>query len=458
MKLSSSLKLRNFDIDTKMIAVAPHHLIYTYLYRSGYCQFGVGYCFIRVKGNAKARVWDKADIVPTPYFILTASLWGLIGRRIYDMMMKKHLHHSLRALLLSCLVLLSQPMFAAVVENDGINYELDAETKQATVVATKYSYYSGDIIIPESVEHNGTIYCVTSIGDEAFYQDNRMTSVYIPNSVTSIGKKAFFRCDGLTSVYIPNSVTSIGEDIFRQCAGLESVTIGNSVTSISDYAFAFCHKLRTVTIGNKVTSIGKDAFCDCDGLTSVSIPNSVTSIGDFAFDSCSGLISISIPNSVTSIGEDAFYNCRKLTSVHVTDIAAWCKIEFKNHNSNPFYYARHFYLNEEEIKDLIIPNSVTSIRNFAFYNCNGLTSVSIPNSVTSIGEIAFAGCKGLTSISIPNSVTNIGDYAFGNCSGLISVLISNGVSSIGQHAFNVCSRLTSVTIPNSVTSIGEDAF
>ncbi len=205
----------------------------------------------------------------------------------------------------------------------------------------------------------------------------------------------------------------------------------------------------------KVTSIGQAAFNVCRGLTSVTIPNSVTSIGDYAFRGCSGLTSITIPNSVTSIGNQAFYGCRGLTSVHITDLAVWCSITF---HDNPLWYAHHLYLNEEEITELVIPNSVTSIGGGAFSNCSGLTSVTIPNSVTSIEYEAFSGCTSLTSVTIPNSVTSIGYRAFWGCSGLSSVTIPNSVTSIGYEAFYGCSGLTSVTIGNSMTSIGDGAF
>ena len=128
-----------------------------------------------------------------------------------------------------------------------------------------------------------------------------------------------------------------------------------------------------------------------------------------------------IPNSVTSIGNYAFDNCSGLTSV-------------------------------------TIPNSVKSIGYWAFAGCSGLTSVTIPDSVTSIGDCAFLGCSGLTSVTIPNSVTSIVDYAFRECSSLTSVTIPNSVTNIGRVAFANCSGLTSVTIPNSVKSIGDGAF
>ena len=189
---------------------------------------------------------------------------------------------------------------------------------------------------------------------------------------------------------------------------------------------------------------------------------SVTSIGAYAFRDCSGLTSVTIPNSVTSIGEHAFSGCSGLTAVHITDLSAWCKIQFVKDvyyvYPNPTFYAHHLYLNGEEITNLVIPDDVTSIGDSAFSGCSSITSVTIPNSVTSIGGSAFYGCSGLTSVDIPNSVTSIGGSAFYGCSGLTSVDIPNSVTSIGGYAFRDCSGLTSVTIPNSVTSIGEDAF
>jgi hypothetical protein len=291
---------------------------------------------------------------------------------------------------------------------------------------------------------------VTTIGDRAFYGCTCLASIDIPNSVTSIGDDAFTGCTGLTSIkvsngnskydsrnncnaiiesasntliagcqntIIPNSVTSIGSYSFYGCSGLTSINIPNSVTSIGNGAFLGCSRLASVTIGNSVTTIGHSAFDGCSSLASIDIPNSVTSIGSYSFNGCSGLTSIDIPNSVTSIGNSAFSYSSGLTSIVVS-------------SGNPTYDSRNNCnaIIETASNTLIIgcmntviPNSVTSIGNGAFFGCSGLTSVTIPNSVVSIGNLAFADCSSLTSIIIPNSVTSIGDEAFHGCNGLTEI-------------------------------------
>ena len=166
------------------------------------------------------------------------------------------------------------------------------------------------------------------------------------------------------------------------------VTSGGGYSGVVNIPEEVAYMGRT----RKVTSIGNHAFSESSDLTSVTIPNSVTSIGEYAFEYCNDLTSVTIPNSVTSIGKFAFVRRTGMTSVNITDIEAWCRIAFGNDYANPLSFAHHLYLNGEEIKDLVIPNSVSSIGNYAFFDCDGLTSVTIPNSVTSIGDGAFSGC------------------------------------------------------------------
>ena len=204
-----------------------------------------------------------------------------------------------------------------------------------------------------------------------------------------------------------------------------------------------------------ITKIEKGMFTGCDRLIGIVLPNSVTSIGERAFEGCSGLDSVTIPNCVTSIGERAFESCSALKEIHISDLNAWLNIKMDGYLTA----SRGIYLNGSKLEgNLVIPEGVKEIRKYAFYNCEGLTSVTIPNSVTSIGEDAFYSCYSLTSVTIPNSVTSIGGDAFYGCKGLTSVTIPDSVISIGGGAFYSCYSLTSVTIPDSVTSIGDYTF
>ena len=210
--------------------------------------------------------------------------------------------------------------------------------------------------------------------------------------------------------------------------------------------------------GYSVTRIGNYAFDWRTSLKSITIPNSVTRIGYYAFRGCTSLTSITIPDSVTSIGYDAFYHCTSLTNITV--------------DTNNKYYSSDsngvlFDKNKTELiqypagntsSSYVIPDSVTSIGDWAFYDCESLTSITIPCSVTSIGDHAFYYCTSLTSITILEGVTSIGSWAFYNCESLTSITIPDSVTSIDDYAFNGCTSLTSITIPDSVTSIGNHAF
>jgi hypothetical protein len=228
-------------------------------------------------------------------------------------------------------------------------------------------------------------------------------------------------------------VTSIGDSAFFYRTSLTSVTIPNSVTNIGEFAFGACTSLTNITIPASVTSIGNGAFSGCSSLPAIMVDasnSSYRSVDGVLFDKNQTLLiqcpggkrgSYIVPSSVTSIRDNAFFVCINLTNV-------------------------------------MIPNSVTNIGFAAFSSCPSLTSVTLPGSVTSIGDYVFNWCTSLASVTIPNSVTNIGYAAFQSCESLTSVTIGNGVISIGGQAFSGCTSLTNVTLPASVTNIGNGAF
>lgn len=190
-----------------------------------------------------------------------------------------------------------------------------------------------------------------------------------------------------------------------------------------------------------------------------SIDNAVvTSIGVKAFAESNQFESITIPDSIGSIGEDAFWECNGLKKVYVSSIEDWCKIKFEDISSNPIVYAREIYIDGELATDITIPKGITKICDYAFVGCDTITNVVIPNSVISIGNSAFFDCSNLKNISIPNSVTSIGDSAFYHCYNLKNISIPNSVVNIGAGAFSGCSNLEEVEIPDGIKFIKDSTF
>ena len=346
--------------------------------------------------------------------------------------------------LLFLLALLPFVVYADPVEINGIWYNLVKKAKTAEVTRDPNSnYYSGsyygDLVIPKTITYEGIKYSVTSIGGGAFHSCHGLTSIVIPASVTSIGYEAFWHCNDITSITIEGSIPEIGCDAFGYCE-IENLIIMDLT--------AWCNS----TESNRFPY--KHLYFKDEEIKNLIIPDGVTHIPESAFADCSSLISVTIPKSVTDIGEGVFRNCNGLKSI---------KVE----KGNSFYDSREgcnaiIKTNDNELiqgcNNTVIPNSVTSINDGAFYGCSSLTSIIIPNSVTSIGGYAFYNCSGLASVTIPNSVTSIGCDAFEGCCGLPSITIPNSVTSIGSDAFYGCSGLTSITIGNGIELIEYGAF
>lgn len=398
-----------------------------------------------------------------------------------------------------------------------------------------YAFYGAynvmHLILPESVE---------SIGKYAFYNCLSLSFIDMSSSILSIGEDAFWYGDReraesvevnypsieslckihfdsyyanplsrngsllidgelISDIIIPDSVANIGDYIFCGCKSIHQVEIPNTVLSIGHGAFSGCG-LRSITIPNSVVSIGRYAFSGC-GMESMDIPDSVISIGESAFYGCDRLKSIFIPSSVKNIGSDAFgyrnYIDSYLEEASFESIEGLCQIQFGNEKANPMYWSGKLIIDGKDLSNVIIPDGVPEINDYAFYGARNVTSITIPSSVESIGKWAF-GRTNLGSISIPGSVKRIGEYAFGDlnygvytkeaefasieslCSiqfsneysnpmtrsqkliidgkEMSNVIIPDCVDSIGSYCFFCAKNIRSLSIPNSVKTIGKAAF
>ena len=239
--------------------------------------------------------------------------------------------------------------------------------------------------------------------------------------------------------------------------------------------------------GKPVTQIDSHAFNGCDTITSVIIPEGVISIGACAFANCDELVEVTIPASVTVIGEHAFAGNDNFTKVNIFDLAAWCKIQFNNVFANPLHYAHRLYVDGKAISELIIPEGVSTVGDYAFTGLNHVISLTLPDTLIKIGDGAFFHCTRLRNVMMSEGVTHVGLGAFSMCEKLQYTEYGNGkylgteqnayrilvqptdwnftdytihenTEIIAEHALAGCKKLTSIKVPDSVTVIGSEAF
>ena len=341
-------------------------------------------------------------------------------------------------------------------------YTLD-EKNNATI--TSYKGNATSLTIPLMLDG----YNVTAIGANAFKNKTCLRTVIMQDNIQMVGESAFYGCSNLRNLTLSDSLTSIGSSVFRNCTSLTTVDIPGTITSIGIYAFSGCTNLMTVSMPDSVSVIGSRAFYNCTNLTTINYPHSWTRVIEYdknallqptydgPFAGCTRLSEITIPDGVTSVPAYAFYNCTGLKKVRlpesITSIQSYAFAGCVN------------------IVDVYIPDSVSSIAGRAFYNCTNLESINIPRSwvyvdryyynsyyVRSYYDGPFAGCSRLSTIVIPDGMVAIPKYAFQNCTGLKTIQLPESVEVINSDAFSGCINLQTINIPIMLAKIDYDAF
>lgn len=362
-------------------------------------------------------------------------------------------------------------MIDDATKNPILDYITYTITENNTVTLTGCdTSISGSHIIPDTIEG----YPVTTIGDNAFKSCYNLTNITIPNSITSIGDYAFTNAP-IRNIIIPDSVTSIGSYAFYECFRITSMNIPNSVVSIGENAFGYCSDLIHLRLPNNLTDITPSMVFCCIDLATVDMPNNTTHIGDNAFGYSWNLTHITIPNSVVSIGDRAFSECPALTDVYfMGSEEEWNKISIGSENEALLNATIHYdqalatqeYVNKKITPILdYIQYEITEEKTITITGCDKSISGShtIPNNiegypVTVIGDFAFGECESLTSIIIPDSVTGIGTCAFYCCYRLTDVNIPDSVTYMGPGVFSGCLNLTSITLPASIIEMYDGIF
>ena len=377
--------------------------------------------------------------------------------------------------------------FSVSAENEGY-YTYTVENNEATITDVDESV-NGDITIPSTLGG----YIVRHIGNSAFAWCENIESITILTGITTIGDQAFVNCFELKNVKIADSVTYIDQTAFPNNRSIVKFEVDatNEHYSSDEYGVLFNkakthilkypigNKRTSYTIPDSVVSIGWCAF-ENTCLESIVIPDNVLSIGMYAFEH-SNLSNITIGKGLRDIGEEAFACCKKLVSFDVDENnttyssdetgALFNKdktqlIQYPIGNTTPSYdipdsvttIREWAFARCEGLKSITIPDSVIIIKWCAFSECTNLSDVTIGNNVKTIGSSAFFKCKSLEHITISDSVETIGSLAFYECINLEDIIIPDGVMTIDISAFMDCTNLEHITIPGSVTSIGVDAF
>lgn len=260
-------------------------------------------------------------------------------------------------------------------------------------------------------------------GTDLYINNVLAENIVIPDDVTEVAECAFYGCASIETITIPESVTSVGKKAFS-CPNLYSVDavsfeswcniefeteetnpVNNGANLFIDGKMLLSH----ITVTKNISSLENVKNCT---ITSATIEKAVTDISPGLFSGFNSLQTITIPSSVTEIGKEAFKDCIYLSKVYISNLESWCKIKFADAYSNPLYYAGNLYINGTIAADIVIPEGITRLEQFAFFNCDSLTSVKIPDTLTFIGQEAFRDCDNLTHVNIPKSVTEIQSWAF----------------------------------------------
>ncbi|WP_298530676.1 leucine-rich repeat protein [uncultured Ruminococcus sp.] len=370
---------------------------------------------------------------------------------------------------------------ASAVDITGVKTTIKSSSGEKEIVGTgkagpyvNYTYYSDGTLVLNGKGKTYDCHTKNELSEKMpKFCDLDISKIIVGEGITSIGADLFINCTA-SSVELPDTLTEIGMYGFCNMTNLESIIIPDSVTKIGGGAFCDDSKLSSVKLSaNLIEFGGKNEggglFQNCVSLTSIDIPHNVTELHGQTFSGCKNLAEIKMPESLTLIhGINEFYGTK------------WFEKNYPNYAEDKYIIINGVLIGTNglsgditlpdtvriigygalsgDITSVVIPDSVTTIEQFAFSYCSNLKSVTIPDSVTRIAESAFAECSKLESIQLPSSITKLEDDTFRSCSSLKSVTIPDKVTSIGQTAFAYCEELEEVSLPNSVTSIASSSF
>lgn len=383
----------------------------------------------------------------------------------------------LSLLLVVLLVITCSPLGAFKADATALDYHLTYKVSNGFVTITGCdTSFSGEMIIPDTIEGY---------------------------KVKVIDESAFANCASITSVVIPDSVLLMKKSAFSNCTSLENVVLSNNLTELPYEAFMYCEKLSSITFPEKLTTIGDYSFERCTSFTDIVIPEGIEEIGSHAFWGCKNIKSVTVPSTLQKIGEDTFEGCYKIEKVYISDLISWCELSGSKYTdpdaipdtdsssdsssgtsssgpsisfsisfsetSNPLYNGADLYLNGKKVTELVIPDGIGSLGQYAFCGCSSITSVVLPESTKTIGYNAFLNCVNIKRVVMPG-IEYISTYAFRNCENIEEVYITdldkwcsfgewntgdetNHPTCYGADLYLNGKKVTDVVVPENLTKI-----
>lgn len=400
---------------------------------------------------------------------------------------------------------------AQYFEAGGIVYGITSETEQTVevwpnIVSEDYQY-RGDIVIPQTVTHDGTSYTVTALSEAAFESNTEVTSLSLPATIRSIGNHCFYNCR-FTSLQLPDSLRSIDSNAFLY-SSVESLHLPAHFEKYGDAAF-WARNLMSITVDEEnpryrsidgwlyskdsltlylvpdgvtgtvevpsfVRHLGRQAFGNGTHITTITLPEGLESIGAFAFNCCSAINNVVIPSSVTHIGVCPFSYCPQLTNLSIApgnshyvmedlmiyssgyDTLVSCHKSGATVTLNSNLKVLGGFECNTWVRNITIPEGVTDITENCFNGCS-FSSIALPAHMKSIGVKAFSENYSLVRVTMPQTLLSMGRGAFEWCIKLTSIVIPDSLRMIPKEAFNSCPRLSAITWGDAVEEIGYAAF
>ncbi len=458
---------------------------------------------------------------------------NVIPLNIDTLYCKKHVFHKRIIVLFLSIVCSILPLMAYDFEVNGLYYiKNKTNVDEVTLVDRQYprnqslwgppispSNYKGEIIIPDSVEYENQKYAVTAIQSGTFSRSEEIVRVSMPNTIKNIGEWTFYRCYNLSEVELSSSIEEIPFFCFSE-SNIDSIIIPDGVKTISACAFQDCYQLENVVIPSSVEYIGRNAFewtswlqKQPNGLlyinnilysyignmpenTIINVKEGTTLIVSNAFARCENLKELHIPASVTEIQFDMLYDSPHVSVITVSkdnpiyDSRDNCNAIIESKSNKLLYgcastvipnsvtsIGENAFYGAHDLVSITIPSSITEIETGAFANCESLTSITIPSSLTELHNGIFCGCCSLKEINLPNSLKSVGDSwlivdgaysinfpwmlwsgTFENCFALERIIIPENVTTLYGSLFEGCYNINEITIPSTMESISEAAF